>query len=240
MANITFRFSFSLVLLGLLLSSCTKDPMPEGDEVVRFSVLGDSYSTFEGYVDPETNDVWSYYDTIGVTSVEQMWWYQLAQNMGWVMEKNNSFSGSLISNRDAGGYYGPHSFIHRMDDLGDPDYILVFGGTNDMWQEVPMGDYIYSGWTDEDLCSFRPALAYLFVNLRALYPDAVLVFMADAELGDEFLDSVHLIADHYGVWCADLVDIDKMWNHPSAKGMSKIARDTEWAIRWYLERNPLI
>jgi len=242
MANIDFRFSIPLVLLGLLLSSCAKDPMPEDDveDVVRFSVLGDSYSTFEGYVDPETNDVWSYYDTIGVTDVEQMWWYQLGQTLDWVMEKNNSFSGSLVSNVNVGGYYGQYSFLHRMDDLGDPDYILIFGGTNDMWNDVPMGNYIYSGWTEGDLNTFRPALAKLFHGLQHRYPDAQLVFMADSDLGEEFMESVHKVTDHYGVWCADLVNIDKKWMHPSAEGMSTIASQTAGIIRWYLERNPLI
>ena len=55
----------------IVLSSCTKTPEPGEDTPRSFSILGDSFSTFEGYVTPETNDVW-YYERIGVTSVEQM------------------------------------------------------------------------------------------------------------------------------------------------------------------------
>ena len=35
-----------------VLSSCVKVPGEIEDEDIRFSVLGDSYSTFEGYVTP--------------------------------------------------------------------------------------------------------------------------------------------------------------------------------------------
>jgi hypothetical protein len=55
-----------------MMTSCVKTPVQPQD--IRFSILGDSYSTFEGYVDPETNDVW-HYDMIGVTDVSQVWWH---------------------------------------------------------------------------------------------------------------------------------------------------------------------
>ena len=109
----------------MLLSSCEKNPIPPKD--LYFSVLGDSYSTLDGYVDPETNDVWSYYEQIGVTAVEQMWWHQVAQTMNWHLDKNNSFSGSLVCNMNYAHYYGPHSFLNRMDGLGIPDQVIAQG-----------------------------------------------------------------------------------------------------------------
>lgn len=206
----------------LLLSSCQK---------TRFSVLGDSYSTFKGFVDPENNDVWPNYDTTGVCKVKQVWWYQVAKGMGWMLEKNNSFSGSLICNLDYKSYFGPHSFLRRMDDLGNPDVILVFGGTNDMRDEAPMGDYVYDDWTEEELCTFRPALACLFEGLKQHYPDAKLWFLADSALGEEFMESVHVIAEHYQVSCIDLHDIETYWKHPTAKGMETIANQTLEALK---------
>ena len=35
---------------------------------------------------------------------------------------------------------------------------LIFGGANDVWREVPLGEYVYEGWNEEQLCSFRPDL----------------------------------------------------------------------------------
>ena len=205
------------------MASCNKTPM---DTTVRFSILGDSYSTFEGYVDPEDNAVWYKLppnNHIDVISVEQMWWYQVMQAKEWDLERNNSFSGSLICNMNAANYYGPYSFLRRMDNLGNPNVILVFGGTNDIWNEVPFGEYKYCGWTDEELCTFRPALAKMCDGLIRLYPNAKIYFMYDNDLGDEASESVHTILDHYGLPCIDLRDIRKSWSHPTAEGMTSIA-----------------
>ena len=118
-----------LLATAVSMSACVKQPEPP--KQIRFSILGDSYSTFEGYVHPETNDVYPF-ETIGVTSVEQMWWHKVAVEKGWVLDINNSFSGSLVCNYNYANFYGPHSFLNRMDDLGQPDVIFVFGATNDL------------------------------------------------------------------------------------------------------------
>ena len=159
-----------------MMTSCVKTPIqpPIQPQDIRFSILGDSYSTFEGYVDPETNDVW-HYDMIGVTDVSQMWWHKVANKMEWSMERNNSFSGSLICNFgdfEGGDFYERHSFLKRMDDLGNPDVIFILGGTNDVWQDAPFGDFVYADWTEEQLCSFRPALACLLDNVKRQHPNA--------------------------------------------------------------------
>lgn len=48
------------------------------------------------------------------------------------MKRNNSYSGSTVCHT---GYqkadYSDRSFATRMDNLGNPDVLLVFGGTND-------------------------------------------------------------------------------------------------------------
>lgn len=213
----------------ILLSSCVKTIEP-----TRFSILGDSYSSFEGYVDPDTNDPWPHYAEIGVTGVEQMWWWQVADSTGWVMDHNNSFSGSLISNFadfEDGNYYAPNSFLRRMDNLGNPDVIFVFGGTNDVWQDAPFGDYVYEDWTEEQLCSFRPALAYILHNLKQKHPHAKLYFLLETrpcpggiteETNQNLIESAHTITSHYGVDCIDLT-IHKVWWHPDAKGQKDIA-----------------
>ena len=82
-----------ILATAVLLSACVKTPVDPQD--IHFSILGDSYSAFEGYIDPATNDPYEY-EISGVTDVEQMWWYKLSVNMGWTMEKNNSFYILLI------------------------------------------------------------------------------------------------------------------------------------------------
>lgn len=220
-----------LITVAVMMAACVK---PEEPTQTRFSILGDSYSTFESYVDPETNEVWPHYSTIGVTGVEQMWWFKVADSMEWLLERNNSFSGSLICNYqdfDGGEHYGPNSFIRRMDNLGDPNVILIFGGTNDVWQDAPFGDYVYSDWTEEQLCSYRSALAYLLDYVKRHHPKAKLYFLLETspcpggieeEMRLNFIESTHVITNHYGVDCIDL-DIHKDWWHPDEEGQKNIA-----------------
>ena len=221
-----------LFALVIIMSACVKTPEP-----IRFSILGDSYSSYEGYVHPDSNDVYPY-ENIGLTGVEQMWWAQVADSTDWILERNNSFSGALMCNYDYVNYYGQYSFIRRMDDLGHPDVIFIFGATNDACAHnddgpvVSLGDYIYSDWTEEQLCDFRPALAYLFDHLKTRYPKAKLYFLLDMNLGTggvteirraEFLSSIHRIANHYDVDCIDLTGIHKSQWHPNAEGQKDIA-----------------
>lgn len=228
----------SLFALAVIVSACVKTP-----DAVRFSVLGDSFSAFEGFVQPDTNEVY-HYNNIDVMGAEQMWWQQVADSMDWVMERNNSFSGALMCDFDDfhhGDHYGLVSFIRRMDDLGHPDVIFIFGGTNDIYVHAPLGDYVYEGWTEEQLHSFRPAIAYLLDNLKRQYPQVELYLMVDMELciddltiDDEirqaFVESMHHVANHYNVQCIDLYNIHKSSWHPDAEGQAGIARQVLEAL----------
>ncbi len=224
------------VAVTVIMSSCVKPENPTDEpSQISFSILGDSYSTFEGYVDPETNDVWEHYEDIGVTNVEQMWWHKVAVNMDWVLDKNNSFSGALICNYqdfEGGNHYAPNSFVRRMNSLGNSNVIFILGGTNDVWQDAPFGDYVDVDWTEEQLCSFRPALAYLLSNMKRLYPTSKLYFLLETDpcpggITEEtrlnLIESVHRITSSYDVECIDLT-IHKNWWHPDAQGQADIAR----------------
>ena len=198
------------------------------------SVLGDSYSTFEGYLEPDTNAVWYFEgenDNTDVTTVEETWWHQLTESQGWKLERNNSFSGSTVC---ATGYdgedYWNRSFFNRSMYLGCPDIILVFGATNDCWAHSPIGDYQYSGWTAEQLYSFRPAMACLLYRLQTRYPNTEIYFILNSELSDEINESVNTICKHYGVEVIALEDIEKINGHPSIAGMKAIAAQVANAI----------
>lgn len=214
------------IATAIVMTACIKPHEP-----ISFSVLGDSYSSIEGYVDPDTNDVYHFAD-IGLTRAEQMWWWQVADSTGWLLDKNNSFSGAMICNYDIMDYFVPASFIHRMDNLGRPDVIFILGGVNDVWFGAPFGDYVYSDWTDEQLRSYRPALAYMFHNMKRLYPQAKLYFLLETdpcpgaieeEIRKEYILSTHHVASHYNVDCIDLVDIHKNLWHPDVQGQKNIA-----------------
>lgn len=204
---------------------------------LRISILGDSYSTYVGWVVPDTNLIWYYptesqYHQKGndVCAVEQTWWHQVIMRMGAKLERNNAYSGATICYT---GYrpekdkphadYSDRAFITRSNWLGNPDVILVCGATNDSWCGAPIGDYVFGNWSNEQLYSFRPAMAKLLYDLKGNYPKARIVFILNSELKDEINESVHTICKHYDVPCLDLHDIDKQWGHPSIAGMKAFA-----------------
>lgn len=198
----------------------------------KISILGDSYSTYGGYVTPDTNLCW-YNGTDGhghekqndVQRVEDTWWRLLADSCGYVIERNNSYSGSTVCNT---GYNksdaSDRSFIARMDNLGNPDIILIFGGTNDSWAGVPIGEYRYADWTKEELYQFRPAFGYMLHYVKEHYPQAQVYSITNSELSDDVTLSIDEICRHYSVTSIRLHDVDKQWGHPSMKGMQSIYR----------------
>ena len=66
----------------------------------RVSILGDSYSTFQGYI-PPCNATWysNPLDTArtDVARVDQTWLWQVIEQAGFTLEVNDSYSGSTVS-----------------------------------------------------------------------------------------------------------------------------------------------
>lgn len=212
---------FPLLVLFLVLTSGLSAQQ-------KVSILGDSYSTFYGYITPDTNNCW--YCVPGekkendVKSVEETWWYRFMNDNGYQLEINNSYSGATVCNT---GYkkadYTDRSFITRMSNLGKPDLILIFGGTNDSWAGAPIGDYKYADWTKEELYSFRPAFCMMLDYVTKHYPEAKVYNITNTELSEDVTTSIDEICRHYGITNIRLHDIDKQWGHPSVQGMKSIS-----------------
>ena len=197
----------------------------------KVSILGDSYSTFkdynpEGYAPfyPDANN--------DVKDVEQTWWSLYIKANGYQLEKNNSWGGTTICGT---GYFrrdaSASAFTSRVDLLGEPDIIFVFGGTNDAWAGSPVGEYQYSDWTKEDCMNFRPALACLLDALQKRYPEAKLYSILNSELREEINESMRVVCQHYGVQLIELHDIEKQNGHPSIAGMKSICEQLQEAIQ---------
>ena len=192
------------------------------------SILGDSYSTYEDFVTPATNELWYYAKNseqkTDVKDVRQTWWHQLIKENGWRLAVNNSYSGATISYTGYDGNdYSPRSFNTRMDNLGQPDIIFIFGATNDSWAGSPIGDFKYEGIKKVDLYEFRPALAHMLRWMTDRYVNTEIYFILNTELKDEINTSVKTICEHYGVPVITLTEVDKISGHPSVKGMRQIA-----------------
>lgn len=199
------------------------------------AVLGDSYSTFEGFI-PKEHPEW-YRTNVNkaatdVDKVEQTWWWQVVKNGGYKLGVNDSYSGSTVCFT---GYddadFSDRSFVTRATNLGTPDIILVCGGTNDSWCGAKVGEYKYEGWKRADMYYFRPALAKLYTVLREHYPNVEIYFILNDCLRDDINESVDVISKHYGVPVIKLSGIDKQNGHPNVKGMKTFADQVLSALK---------
>ena len=186
------------------------------------SVLGDSYSTFEGFMTPASNELWYYCktrDNTDVTEVTQTWWWQTIKENGWKLDTNNSYSGATIG---YSGYSG---------NIGNPDIIFIFGGTNDSWAGEKVGEYKWAEWNYGDFYTYRPAMAYLLNYLQLHHPNVAIYFIINDGLREDITESSKVICDHYGVPYIMLKDIDKQNGHPTIKGMRQIADQVSAAVK---------
>ena len=173
------------------------------------SILGDSYSTYEDFVTPATNE---------------LWYYAKNSEQKTDVKDVRQTSGATISYTGYDGNdYSPRSFNTRMDNLGQPDIIFIFGATNDSWAGSPIGDFKYEGIKKADLYEFRPALAHMLRWMTDRYVNTEIYFILNTELKDEINTSVKTICEHYGVPVITLTEVDKISGHPSVKGMRQIA-----------------
>ena len=202
---------------------------------LRISILGDSYSTYQNYI-PEGNAIW-YFEPMDakntdVSDVRQTWWWQVVKNGGYLLEKNESYSGATICYT---GYndedYSERSFITRLSRVGSPDILLIFGNTNDCWCGAKMGEYVYSGWKRADLYTYRPALAKLLNDALSRYPNVRIYFIMNTDLRKDIVESTTTICKYYGIPVIELKDIEKKSGHPNQKGMKAISEQVLKAIK---------
>ena len=164
--------------------------------------------------------------------MEQTWWSLYIKAKGYQLEKNDSWGGTTICGTGYGRMDSSrNNFISRVDSLGNPDIIFVFGGTNDAWANSPVGEYQYADWTKDDCKNFRPALACLFDMLKKRYPQATIYSLLNSELREPINESMREVCKHYNVQLIELHDIEKQNGHPSINGMKSICAQLLEAIK---------
>ena len=214
-----------------------KEIVKQSKHYGTFSIIGDSYSSFKGYMANVNAATWypasdhNMNDTNDVENVEQTWWYKFANNYNSRLLENNSWSGSTIAydGYSEGLEDGKEtSFIQRMSLLTTPQLILVYGGINDSWvagdtkRDDFLGEYKYSDFSESDFIYFRPALAYLLDTLKHKHIGAKIVFMVNSTLGN-INPSVYGICSHYGVGVCEITGVALAHSHPTDEGMTSIA-----------------
>lgn len=194
-------------------------------------IMGDSYSTYKGYIPEGYHAYYSDERTSNpiVGGVEKTWWRILAGEMGLNIVRNDSFSGSTVCNTVREALSVDSSFINRFDRYAAENFfagneigtMLIFGGTNDSWINAPIGELQYSDWTAEDLKCVLPAFCYLIDGAKKSV-DKLLVIL-NTGLKAEITNGFMAACEKNGVEYLYLKDIDKECGHPTELGMKQIA-----------------
>lgn len=194
-------------------------------------ILGDSYSTFKGYI-PEGYAV--YYSEnstdFGVDRVENTWWMSLINETDSALVHNNSWSGSTIGYTGYSGDCTNSSFITRFEHLLEQgwfeenkiDTFFVFGGTNDSWSNAPLGELKLADWGREDLFSVLPAIGYIAHRLKTALTDTRVIFIINTDIKTEIQEGIKKACGHFGAEYIALEDISKIEGHPTKEGMTQI------------------
>lgn len=201
-----------------------------------FGILGDSYSTFQGFIPEDYNCYYPRPDMVkDVLSVEDTWWHRLMQKYGMQLVINDSYSGSTVCTQVRENYPKASAFTHRAKTVFDGsvpmDYIFVFGGTNDNWLERPAGQLQFGHWTEEDLEQVLPAYCCILHYITVRNPGTTVVTVINTGLKPDIAEGLEQAGIHYGAVIVKPAKIEKNNGHPNAQGMCDIAQAVEDALQ---------
>lgn len=217
----------------------------------KFSILGDSISTLEGY-NPEGNKV--FYDTekclkANIHGPEDTWWGKVIDCFGGELLINNSWSGSWVAKMphiDELSYSGCSDERTSSLHIGDrkPDVIIVYLGTND-WYYGASPEYNGELQILKDQ-SFCYAYNNMLKKLKENYPQAEIwcCTLCVSDIGNfaetfpfermgvhmkVYCDIIKAVACENGCRVIDLYSHLTPYDtvdgcHPSAKGMETLAK----------------
>lgn len=198
------------------------------------AILGDSYSTYEGYI-PQSYEYWYGHENVlanDVSKVEETWWHQLCHKLDYELVINCSYSGSAVCYTGYPEMDGEKtSFITRMHDEFSkliksskvPDCIIIFGGTNDFWANSPIGEICYGFKTKEQLFSFAPAFCYIVEYMKKYFEKSRIIVVVNDEITSDICKIQKKVCQDLGVSLVELNNIEKQNDHPNKLGMSQIA-----------------
>lgn len=142
-------------------------------EQMTFSILGDSISTYEGYV-PRGYPVYYMFarrQEADLATFLDTWWGQVLSHFDGTLMVNDSWSGSLVTDKFELPKRASGCSDERTGNLGaegqSPDNILVFMGTNDCGWRVPL-----QSDDKNDMTVFENAYEEMLRRVRTNHPDA--------------------------------------------------------------------
>lgn len=195
-------------------------------------IIGDSYSTYKGYIPEGNHFFYSDEKTENpiIKGVEKTWWSILANENNLNIVLNDSFSGSTICNTVREELTVESSFVSRIDKYIEKNFfeenkintMFIFGGTNDSWIDSPIGNLKYSDWTADDLKCVLPAFCYLIDKAKKVAEDILVIINTD--LKEEITNGFMEACGKNEIKYLYLKEIDKENGHPTELGMKQISK----------------
>jgi len=209
---------------------------------LNISFLGDSITTFKGWIPPDAK-FWYSDDAdrgTGVVNVDQTWWHLFLKQTGNKLMTNDSWSGSTVCNTADNGHTDEsyRSFINRFDKtMGQgrvmelkPDVIIVFGGTNDSGKNSPTGTVKYNDWTEADLDTFGGAFSKLMSDLQYWNPSTKIINIQSDLLKPGYSVIMEEITSTLGIENVLIPTYSSIGAHPDVGGMKTIANTLMRAV----------
>ncbi len=139
-------------------------------EQKTLSVLGDSISTFAGYIreDVPAERIYYHGDNAGVTNVHKMWWQIACDRLGYERNCINAYGGLRVTDTLS----DPNNGMTRaevLDNGTEPDIIIVYLGVNDFNGAVQLGLYEGRGAIPVSVNEFSTAYARMLSDIQSRY-----------------------------------------------------------------------
>lgn len=194
------------------------------------SILGDSISTFEGYI-PSKNKV--FYPAGNVEKVEDTWWFQVKEALNLKLLVNQSFSGSRVTLSHNKPSSSAFCSTERLSSLKG-DIIIIYGGVNDYFRQDDL----------PTLSFFVESYDYILRTIRTLNPDSKIICLTSGHWIDnnpmyknskgisqiDLNDSIVKSADKNSIDSIDILRAIELTPsnfylgaHPSREGMKQLA-----------------
>lgn len=225
----------------------------DGYQNKRFSILGDSISTFEGRSEP---DYAAFYDLAHKLEADVLvpgdtWWGAVIDQLGGELLVNNSFLGSTVCRSPRHEIQSYACSEERTSSLGnaecDPDVIMVYMGTNDWGKGTPLYDDGLHEYPKDTASVFYPAYKLMIERLKINYPQAeiwcftlakscqtnssdfVFPYCYAGRNIEEYCEVVRAVAAELGCRLIDLYACAEPYDtidgyHPNKDGMQTLAK----------------
>jgi len=188
----------------------------------KIAILGDSISTYQGYV-PAGYPTFYPYPTGDVNDVNQTWWMQMVNTVGAKLFVNNSYSGSTVATSNVSATQHDTRLATLLIGQEHPDVIIIYMGSNDCGSPYVTFE------------QFKAAYKVMIDKIKILTPSAeiILATLPSSSLYTDsdraqYNEAINEYATLYDLKIIDLASIDLKPDlldsaHPAKSGMLKIA-----------------